>query len=59
MLNSLKKIKNLPNETQVYCGHEYTYKNLEFILDELVHWQDRGDIKQKCRKLININYLLI
>tara|TARA_Y100001960_G_C14739779_1_gene862321 strand:- start:245 stop:1030 length:786 start_codon:yes stop_codon:yes gene_type:complete len=52
MLNSLNKIKNLPNETQVYCGHEYTYKNLEFILDELVHWQDRGDIKQKCRKLI-------
>lgn len=22
----------LPNETQVYCGHEYSVKNLEFAL---------------------------
>jgi hydroxyacylglutathione hydrolase len=32
MFQSLKKIKNLPNDTKVYCGHEYTYKNLEFCL---------------------------
>ena len=32
MFESLKKLKNLPDDTKVYCGHEYTYKNLEFCL---------------------------
>ena len=32
MFNSLNKLKNLPGETKVYCGHEYTFKNLEFCL---------------------------
>ncbi len=32
MFNSLKKLKMLPPETQVYCGHEYTKKNLDFCL---------------------------
>lgn len=32
MLKSLNKLKNLPGETKVYCGHEYTFKNLEFCL---------------------------
>jgi hydroxyacylglutathione hydrolase len=32
MLNSLSRLKALPDETQVYCGHEYTEKNLEFAL---------------------------
>ncbi len=32
MFNSLNKLKNLPNNTKVYCGHEYTQKNLEFCL---------------------------
>ncbi len=27
---SLKKLASLPGETQVYCGHEYTEKNLQF-----------------------------
>ena len=52
MLNSLKKIKSLPDDTKVYCGHEYTYKNLEFILDELVNWQDKSIIKSNCKKMI-------
>ena len=30
MLTSLNKIKRLPKETKIYCGHEYTKKNLEF-----------------------------
>ena len=30
MLRSLNKIKKLPNDTSVYCGHEYTKKNLDF-----------------------------
>jgi hydroxyacylglutathione hydrolase len=32
MFNSLNKLKNLPKDTRVYCGHEYTYKNLEFCM---------------------------
>jgi hydroxyacylglutathione hydrolase len=32
MFQSLNKLKNLPGDTKVYCGHEYTYKNLEFCL---------------------------
>ena len=32
MFNSLNKLKKLPPETKVYCGHEYTKKNLDFCL---------------------------
>ncbi len=32
MFNSLNKIKNLPQETKIYCGHEYTNSNLNFCL---------------------------
>jgi len=32
MFQSLNKLKNLPGETKVYCGHEYTFKNLEFCI---------------------------
>ena len=30
MLTSLNKIKKLPKDTLIYCGHEYTQKNSEF-----------------------------
>ncbi|WP_455477035.1 hydroxyacylglutathione hydrolase [Bartonella sp. B41] len=32
MLNSLKKIRQLPDETLLYCGHEYTKNNALFAL---------------------------
>ena len=32
MLESLNKIKALPPDTKIYCGHEYTYKNGEFCM---------------------------
>ena len=32
MFNSLNKIKSLPKETKVYCGHEYTLNNSKFCL---------------------------
>ena len=32
MFNSLSKIKNLPLDTKIYCGHEYTESNLNFCL---------------------------
>ena len=32
MFNSLNKIKLLPKNIKIYCGHEYTRRNLEFCL---------------------------
>jgi hydroxyacylglutathione hydrolase len=32
LYESLEKLKNLPDETLVYCGHEYTLANIEFAL---------------------------
>ena len=32
MWNSLLKIRNLPADTQVFCGHEYTAANVHFAL---------------------------
>jgi len=32
MWNSLEKLNRLPDETQVYCGHEYTLANGKFAL---------------------------
>ena len=33
MFDSLKKISSYPQETKVYCGHEYTLSNLKFALE--------------------------
>lgn len=32
MVNSLSKLKALPDNTRVWCAHEYTQKNLQFAL---------------------------
>ncbi len=32
MVQSLGKLAALPEDTRVYCGHEYTVKNLAFAL---------------------------
>jgi hydroxyacylglutathione hydrolase len=32
MMGSLGKLAALPDDTRVYCGHEYTEKNLQFAL---------------------------
>ena len=32
MFQSLNRIKNLPVETEIYCGHEYTLQNSHFCL---------------------------
>jgi hydroxyacylglutathione hydrolase len=32
MVNSLSKLTSLPNDTQIYCAHEYTLSNLRFAL---------------------------
>ena len=32
MFNSLNKIKELPKDTEIYCGHEYTLQNSKFCI---------------------------
>lgn len=32
MFNSINKIKKLPKKTKIFCGHEYTKKNLDFCM---------------------------
>jgi|TARA_B110000438_G_scaffold278909_1_gene302878 hydroxyacylglutathione hydrolase len=32
MFDSLNRIKKLPKDTKIYCGHEYTRKNFDFCL---------------------------
>ena len=49
MFSSLKKIKNLPKDTEIYCGHEYTLQNSNFCLAK-----DPENLKLK-RKIIEIN----
>ena len=49
MYNSLNKLKNLPLDTKVYCGHEYTLKNSLFCV------QHDKDNKKLEKKIIEIN----
>ena len=42
MYNSLKRIKLLPKETEIYCGHEYTLQNSNFCIT-----YDSGNLKLK------------
>ena len=32
MFNPLGKIKSLPDDTKIYCGHEYTLQNSKFCI---------------------------
>lgn len=44
LFHSLKKLAALPEETQIYCGHEYTLSNLRFA--QCVE-PDNSDIKER------------
>jgi len=73
MFNSLNKIKNLPKDTKIYCGHEYTKSNFEFchtyepnnkfLLKKLKWMSDRLDknlptIPVKLEEELNTNIFL-
>ena len=49
MLLSLNKIKNLPKETKIYCGHEYTKNNFEFC----IKYEPNNEYLKKKRDWIN------
>ena len=46
MFNSLMKIKDLPEETKIYCGHEYTKQNSKFCI---THDQNNENLKNKIK----------
>jgi len=48
MFHSLEKIKILPKDTEIYCGHEYTLQNSNFCL---VHDSNNLQLKNKITKI--------
>ncbi|MEC4815277.1 MAG: hydroxyacylglutathione hydrolase [Scytonema sp. PMC 1069.18] len=44
MVDSLSKLRSLPDNTRVWCAHEYTLKNLQFALTVD---NDNGDLKNR------------
>ena len=48
MFNSLKKIKELPKDTQIYCGHEYTLQNSKFCE---ANDPDNSNLKSKIHEI--------
>ena len=53
MFDSLNKIKSLPENTNIFCGHEYTLQNSKFCIkydpDNLVLKNKIDDIKKKLK----------
>jgi len=43
MLNAMDRFRELPDDTKIFCGHEYTIKNFEFAM--MVE-PDNEDIKK-------------
>jgi hydroxyacylglutathione hydrolase len=50
MYESLKKIKELPKDTKVYCGHEYTLSNSKFCL---ANDKNNKNLKDKITEIKN------
>ena len=48
MFNSLNRIKDLPEDTKIYCGHEYTQKNIEFC----IKYNPNNDLLKKTKNTI-------
>ncbi len=54
MVESLSKLRNLPDNTRVWCAHEYTLKNLQFALTVDASNQELqsrfADVKAACSR---------
>ena len=48
MFDSLNKIKKLPKDTEIYCGHEYTLQNSKFCA---VHDSNNLQLKNKITQI--------
>ena len=61
MVNSLLKIRSLPNNTKIYCAHEYTLNNANFALSldpkNLKLKEKIVEIKKKIKEYSNCSML--
>ena len=48
MFSSLQLIKSFPEETKIYCGHEYTLKNSEFCIK---YDENNSALREKIRSV--------
>ena len=48
MFTSVTKIKNLPPQTKIFCGHEYTQSNLAFCMSID---KDNDDLKKRASEV--------
>ena len=53
--DSLCKIKQLPKDTKIYCGHEYTLSNLKFAIEADSSNKDLIKEYEQIKKLRNID----
>ena len=51
--DSLQRIKTLPANTKIYCGHEYTLANLRFALSVEPENEDILTHMDRCRKMVS------
>ena len=50
MFNSLNRIKDLPKDTKIYCGHEYTLQNSKFCIK---YDSNNSNLKKKILEINN------
>jgi len=55
MYASLQKINNLPDKTLVYCGHEYTMNNLNFLESIFEEIRELKELRTIIEKKINMS----
>jgi len=49
MWQSLQRLSQLPPETQIYFGHEYTMNNIEFLQRSEANSAELNDYKRRCQ----------
>ena len=47
MFKSLQVLNELPNDTTVYCGHEYTLQNYQFLNSLFINHKELTKYKRK------------
>ncbi len=50
LYNSIQKLNKLPDDTKIYCGHEYTLSNLEFVRSQI----NNDYIEEKYKEISNM-----
>ena len=50
LYNSIQKLNKLPDDTKIYCGHEYTLSNLEFVRSQI----NNDYIEEKYKEILDM-----